>query len=236
MLQDAAMTTDPLETGPHRQQAVREMFDRIAPRYARMNSLMTFGLDRRWRRQAVTELQADPGSLVVDVACGPGELCRELERVGHRAIGFDISEGMLRASAGGTLRVLGDALRLPLRDGSADGATCGFGLRNVSDLDALFAELGRVLRPGGRIAVLEVSEPTRQPAHFVHQVYFRHVVPFVGGLLSDRLAYSYLPESSALLPPDEALERMVRASGFDTFHREKLGLGATQLITATRRG
>jgi demethylmenaquinone methyltransferase / 2-methoxy-6-polyprenyl-1,4-benzoquinol methylase len=229
------MPADPLAAGPERPQAVREMFDRIAPRYRRMNRIMTLGLDGRWRAAAVRALQMPPGSLVVDIGCGPGELCQELERHGHRAIGFDLSEGMLRAASGRPVRVLADGLRLPLPDASADGATCGFVLRNVADPAALFKEVGRVLRNGARVALLEVAAPTWQPAHALHRLYFHGVVPVMGAVLSDRRAYRYLPASSALLPTDDALAQMAEAAGFQDYRRRHMGLGAVQLVTATRR-
>lgn len=228
------MAANPLEAGPGRQRAVREMFDRIAPRYHLMNSLLTFGLDRRWRGRAVAALDLPAGSLVVDVGCGPGELCEALARRGHRAVGADLSEGMLRAAVGTPLRVLADGLRLPLADGAVDGVTCGFALRNVPDPAALLAELARVLRPGGRLALLEVAEPSWAPARAVHRGYFHHVVPWVGGLLSDRQAYRYLPASSALLPSPAALADMAGRAGLGAFRRQLLGLGAAQLVTATK--
>lgn len=230
------MPANPLQAGPDRQQAVRQMFDRIAPRYGRMNSLMTFGLDRRWRRWAVAALGLAPGALVVDVGCGPGELCQELALQGYRAVGFDLSEGMLRAAAHDQALVLADGLRLPLANGSVDGVTCGFALRNVTDPALLFSELGRVLTGGGRLSLLEVAEPMWGPARAVHRAYFRRIVPWVGGLLSDRQAYRYLPESVALLPSTAELSQMTQAAGFVAFRRRLLSFGAAQVITATKKG
>lgn len=228
------MPADPLAPGPDRAQAVRQMFDRIAPRYELTNRLLTFGLDRGWRRQAVRSLGLPPGSAVADVGCGTGDLCRELERSGHRPVGFDLSEGMLRAGARGLPVVLADGLRLPVGDGAVDGVTCGFALRNVVDPQGLLGELARVLRPGGRLALLEVAEPAWPPARAVHRLYFHRVVPVVGGALSDREAYRYLPASSGLLPEPARLEAMASAAGFSSFRRRLLGLGAAQLISASR--
>jgi demethylmenaquinone methyltransferase / 2-methoxy-6-polyprenyl-1,4-benzoquinol methylase len=225
---------DPLQIGPERRRAVREMFDRIAPRYGRLNSLMTFGLDRRWRTRTVAALALTKDSLVIDVGCGPGELCLELDRRGYRAIGFDLSEGMLRAAVGNPVRAQADGLRLPLADGVADGVTCGFALRNVADQAALFAEIARVLRVGGRLALLEVAEPEWEPAHTVHEIYFRHLVPWLGALLSDREAYSYLPASTALLPSPSTLRSLAESAGLGGWHRQMLSFGAAQLVTATR--
>jgi len=230
------MPANPLEAGPGRQRAVREMFDRIAPRYHRTNSVLTFGLDRRWRRRAVASLGLPGGSVVVDVGCSPGELCLELAHHGHRAIGVDLSEGMLRAAVGEPVRVLADGLALPVGDGAVDGVTCGFALRNVVDPALLFAELGRVLRPGGRLALLEVAEPAWAPARAVHRGYFHHVVPWIGGLLSDRQAYRYLPASSVLLPSPAGMSALAGRAGLGSVRRRLLAFGAAQLLTATKAG
>jgi demethylmenaquinone methyltransferase / 2-methoxy-6-polyprenyl-1,4-benzoquinol methylase len=149
-----------LPTGEAKVRAVRGMFDAIAPRYDLVNRVMTFGLDRGWRRRAVRSLALAPGSVVVDLAAGTGDLCRDLQAAGHRPVGVDLSWGMLAAARTSAPLVQADVLRLPVPDGRADGATCGFALRNFVDLDAFLAELARVVRPGGRVAVLEVAEPS----------------------------------------------------------------------------
>ena len=130
--------------------------------------------------------------------------------------------------------VQADVLRLPMPDASVDGMICGFAMRNFVDLPAFFGELGRVTRPGGRIAVVDASEPENRFARVGHGFYFGKVVPFVGGLLSDKSAYSYLPASLAYLPPTPELMEIVRAAGFADAQRDELTLGAAQLITATR--
>ena len=145
--------------GPGRERAVERMFDRAARRYDLLNRLLTFGLDRRWRRRSVGSLGLPPTSLVADLACGTGDFCGELEKAGHRAVGVDFSAGMLRHASTAAPLVRADVLRLPLVDGSVDGAVSGFALRNLSDLGAFYLELGRIVRPGGRIALLEVAEP-----------------------------------------------------------------------------
>jgi demethylmenaquinone methyltransferase/2-methoxy-6-polyprenyl-1,4-benzoquinol methylase len=210
------------------------MFDAIAPRYDLVNRVMTFGMDTGWRRRTVDTLALPEGSLVLDVACGTGDLCRELRKSHLRAIGFDMSEGMLAAARTTAPLVLGDALNLPVADGAADGITCGFALRNVENLGKLFDEFARVTRPGGRISLLEVAEPQARILKIGHRMYFHHVVPAIGGLISDRSAYSYLPRSTAYLPGPREMLRMVEAAGFNQVNRELLGLGAAQLISGTR--
>jgi demethylmenaquinone methyltransferase/2-methoxy-6-polyprenyl-1,4-benzoquinol methylase len=142
---------------------------------------------------------------------------------------------MLRAARTDVPLVEADVLRLPVRDGSADGATCGFALRNVVSLEDLFAELARVVRPRGRISLLETAEPARRVLRLGHRVYFRAVVPAVGGLLSNRAAYSYLPRSTAYLPPSDELLSMLRRAGFPDARRLPLSGGITQLLVATHR-
>jgi demethylmenaquinone methyltransferase / 2-methoxy-6-polyprenyl-1,4-benzoquinol methylase len=223
-----------LPQGEDKARAIRRLFDTISPRYDLVNRVMTFGMDRGWRRRTVRELALPAGSLVLDLACGTGDLCRELAAAGHRVVGFDFSHGMLRVARTVAPLVEADILRLPARDGSADGATCGFALRNVVSLADLFAELARVVRPGGRISLLETAEPEGGLLRLGHRVYFRGVVPAIGGLLSNREAYSYLPRSTAYLPHPLELLSMLRAAGFADASRVPLSGGVTQLLVATR--
>ena len=224
-----------LPEGEEKARLVRRLFDTIGPRYDLVNRVMTFGLDVGWRRRTVRELALPPGSLVTDLACGTGDLCREVGAAGLRPVGFDFSHGMLTAARTDAPLVEADILRLPLPGGGVDGATCGFALRNVVSLDELFRELARVVRPGGRIALLETSEPENRVLRFGHRIYFRRVVPLIGGLLSDRRAYAYLPRSTAYLPPVEEMLGMLRAAGFSDAKRIPLSGGITQLLVATRR-
>jgi len=223
-----------LPTGEDKVRAVRAMFDAIAPRYDLLNRILTFGMDVGWRRTTVRQLGLEPGSLVLDLACGTGDLCRDLAAAGLRAVGFDLSAGMLAAARTDAPLVLADVLTLPVAAASADGVTCGFALRNVADLGAFFTELGRVVRRGGRIGLLEVAEPRWRPARAVHGFYFRRVVPVVGGILSDRAAYRYLPASTAYLPEPDEMLAMLGAAGFPDSRRRLLGMGAAQLIVGTR--
>jgi demethylmenaquinone methyltransferase/2-methoxy-6-polyprenyl-1,4-benzoquinol methylase len=223
-----------LPEGEEKARAVRGLFDAISPRYDLVNRLMTFRMDVGWRRRAIRELHLPTGSRVLDLACGTGDFCRELERAGHLATGFDFAFGMLANARTDTPLVQADVLRLPVRDASTDGVTCGFALRNVVSLERLFAELRRVVRPGGAIALLETSRPDNPVLRAGHAVYFEKVVPLVGGLLSDRDAYSYLPRSMAYLPPPEELLGSLRRSGFPSARRLQLSGGITQLLVGTR--
>ena len=226
--------TQPLPEGEAKATAMRSMFDAIAPRYDLVNRIMTFRLDVRWRRRTVRRLDLPNGSVVLDLACGTGDLCRDLERAGLAPIGMDLSWGMLAAARTSAPLVHGDALRLPVPDGAADGVTCGFALRNLTGLEPFFAELARALRPGGRIAILEVDSPSNPLLRLGHGLYFGRVVPFIGGLLSDRDAYRYLPRSVAYLPSEKDLLATIASAGFVDVAKERCSGGIAQLLTATR--
>lgn len=223
-----------LPRGDEKKAAVREMFDTIAPRYDLVNRIMTFRLDTRWRRRAVRDLNLEPGSTVLDLASGTGDLCIDLRGSGLQPISVDLSFGMLAADRSGAPRVQGDILRLPVPDGAVDGVTCGFALRNLTELDTFFEELARVVRPGGRIALLDVGVPSNPLIRWGNNIYFGRMVPIIGGLLSDRGAYRYLPRSVAYLPSPDSMVRSLHRAGFtDATHRELSG-GLTQLLTGTR--
>lgn len=224
-----------MSDGTDRAGVVRAMFDRIAGRYDVLNRLLTLGMDVGWRRRAVEALDLPSGARVLDLACGTGDLCRALERAGYRAVGFDFSEGMLLASRTDAPMVRADVLALPVADGVADGVTVGFALRNVVDLRRFFGEAGRVLRPGGRFAIVEVSRPDGALMRWGHRVYMGRVVPWIGGLLSDREAYDYLPRSYAYLPSPGELAAMLRRAGFGHVRRRQVSGGIAQLVVATRR-
>lgn len=223
-----------LPDAAHKAVTVEAMFNRIAPRYDALNRLFTFGLDVGWRRRTVAELRLPRGAHVVDLACGTGDLCNELARAGLRPLGVDFAAGMLQRAHTPAPLLRADITRLPLRAASFDGATCGFALRNVTDIGACFAETARVLRPGGRAAFLEVASPRNAIVRAAHALYFHRVVPWVGARLSDGAAYRYLPASAAYLPDPEELRRLLVASGFTDVRRIALGGGAAQLLTGTR--
>lgn len=213
---------------------MRVMFDTIAPRYDMVNRIMTFRMDVRWRRRTVRDLDLPVGSLVLDLACGTGDLCTELVRSGHRPVGVDLSFGMLAAARTSAPLVHADVLRLPVPDGSIDGVTCGFALRNLAELPAFFDELARAVRPGGRIALLEVAEPPNPVLRAGHAVYFGRVVPKIGGLLSDPAAYRYLPRSVSYLPTGDRMLEMLQDAGFVDARHDLLSVGIARLVTATR--
>jgi demethylmenaquinone methyltransferase/2-methoxy-6-polyprenyl-1,4-benzoquinol methylase len=210
------------------------MFDAIAPRYDLVNRIMTFRLDTRWRRKAVRLLNLPQGSIVLDLASGTGDLCVDLQRVGIRPLSMDLSFGMLAADRSGSPRSQADILNLPIGDQSVDGATCGFALRNLVDLPAFFNELGRVVRPGGRIALLDVGIPHNRFIRFGNGIYFGKIVPKIGGWLSDPAAYRYLPKSVAYLPPRDEMLRALQAAGFSNASHHQLSGGITQLMLGTR--
>ena len=234
MTRRAAQPDEALPQGEAKVRAVRDMFDAIAPRYDLVNRVMTFRMDVGWRRTSVAALGLAPGDRVVDVAAGTGDLCRELERAGLRAVGVDLSWGMLGHASTRAPLVQADALRLPFPAASMEGLTCGFALRNLVDLPSFFAEAARVVAPGGRIALLEVAEPANPVLRWGHGVYFGQVVPRIGGLLSDPAAYRYLPRSVAYLPPTPELLAQIGRAGFAAVRRRTLSGGIAQLLTATR--
>jgi demethylmenaquinone methyltransferase/2-methoxy-6-polyprenyl-1,4-benzoquinol methylase len=203
------------ETGRLAPDAVRRMFDRIAPVYDAMNRVMTVGLDRRWRRLAATGV-VRPGDRVLDACCGTGDLAIAVERAGGRVTGLDFSPRMLeraRRKSASIEWIEGDLLALPFEDGSFDAATVGFGVRNVDDLERALRELRRVLRLGGRLAVLEITTP-RGPLRLFYKLGFDGIVPLVGKLLPGGAAYAYLPASVRRFPGPGDLAALMERTGF----------------------
>jgi demethylmenaquinone methyltransferase/2-methoxy-6-polyprenyl-1,4-benzoquinol methylase len=214
---------------------VRRMFDRISPRYDLVNRLISLGMDVRWRRRTVAALGLPAGSLVADLACGTADLCREVNRCGCRAVGFDFSQGMLAKAKTQAPLVLADIQQLPVPDEIFDGVVCGFALRNVSELPRFFEEVARVLSPGGRFSFLEVDRPGSKLLQVGHRIWFDKAVPAIGGLLSDGGAYRYLPSSFSYLPSPEEMSRLLGAAGFADLGRESLAGGAAQILTGAKR-
>lgn len=223
------------ESGTLAPDAVRGMFDGIARVYDPMNRLMTAGLDQRWRRLAVSEI-VWPGDRVLDVCCGTGDLAVAAERRGGRVVGLDFSERMLeraRRKSGTIEWVRGDALALPFADGEFDAATVGFGVRNLADLEGGLRELRRVLRPGGRVAVLEITRPSGALRPFF-RLWFDVLVPTAGRVLPGGKAYTYLPASVRRFPGPEDLSGLLRRADFDDVRYRLLGGGIVALHVGGR--
>ena len=205
-----------VETGRLAPDAVRSMFDRISPVYDAMNRTMTMGLDQRWR-QATVNAVVQPGDRVLDSCCGTGDLTIAAARAGGRVTGVDFAERMLeraRLKAPELEWVQGDALALPFPDGSFDAATVGFGVRNLDDLERGLAELRRVLRAGGRVAILEITRPSGLLAPF-YRLWFDGLVPLLGKVLPGGSAYTYLPASVRRFPGPDELAGLLREAGFE---------------------
>ncbi|MFL5952229.1 MAG: bifunctional demethylmenaquinone methyltransferase/2-methoxy-6-polyprenyl-1,4-benzoquinol methylase UbiE [Gaiellaceae bacterium] len=214
-------------------EGVRAMFDRIAPVYDAMNRTMTAGLDRRWRR-ITAEAVVRPGNEVLDACCGTGDLAVADARVGGRVTGVDFSERMLeraRRKAPSLKWVAGDLLELPFATASFDAATVGFGVRNVDDVERALHELRRVLRAGGRLAILEITQPRGALAPFF-RIWFDAVVPRLGKLVPGGSAYTYLPASVQRFPGPEELAALIAASGFRSVGYRTFAGGIVALHTA----
>ena len=204
-----------VETGRLPADGVRRMFDRIAPVYDAMNRFMTAGLDRRWRQATVNEV-VHRGDRVLDACCGTGDLALAARSRGAVVVGLDFSERMLdraRSKSREVEWIRGDMLALPFGDGSFDAVTVGFGVRNVEDLGAGLRELRRVLRPGGRIGILEITRP-RGPLAPFYRLWFDRVVPVLGRALPGGSAYTYLPASVRRFPGPEDLASQLASAGF----------------------
>jgi demethylmenaquinone methyltransferase/2-methoxy-6-polyprenyl-1,4-benzoquinol methylase len=231
------MALEQLPEGAEKYRAVREMFDKIAPRYDLMNRLISLGLDQRWRRDALEIIGVGTGDLVIDLACGTGDLAEQARARGARVVGVDFAGEMLRGARARGIDagfVRADGAALPMADGSASVVTCGFALRNFVSLPEIFSELARVLDSGGRIALIEVDRPRSGLVRGAHSIYFDRLVPLLGGMVSDRAAYRYLPESTAYLPPAEELLAMLAKAGFRSIEKRSLMLGAAQILTASK--
>lgn len=219
------------DTRPDDPASIRRMFERLAPDYDRINVLITLGLARGWRRAMVRAAGVGAGDRVVDVCTGTGRALEEARRaVGPSglAVGIDFTPGMLGRAEGA--RVLGDALHLPFRDGTFDAAVSAFALRDVSDQRGMAAEMVRVTRPGGGIALLEVGGPRRQPLRLGFGIWFRHVVPRAGTLFGQAPSHRFLARSLAYLPEPETLCRVVGGAGVVDVRWRDLALGAARLF------
>jgi len=222
------------------------MFDRIASHYDAMNSLMTAGLHHRWRARAADRTGLGPGDAALDVCCGTGDLALELaRRVGPEGsvIGCDFSEPMLdlarekgRQRGAGAVRFeWADALELPYDEGRFDAVTVGFGVRHLADLDRGLREMARVLAPGGRLVILEITQPHRPPLSTFYSLWFDRIVPVLGTVAGDRDAYSYLPESVRSFPAPRELAAKMDAAGFESISYTVLAGGIIAIHGGVRR-
>ena len=223
---------------------VGAMFDAVAPRYDLLNRVLSFGVDRRWRVGAVRDLELRPGDRLVDICGGTGDLTREAERQvpGVKAVNVDLSRAMLAghrrraAREGGEAAcIAGDAMRLPLRTGSAAGAIIGFGIRNVPDRLAALREIHRVLAPGGRLVVLEFGLPPRRMIRGPYLIYLKHVLPRMAAALSpEPTAYRYLGDSILAFPPPAEFGRLLAQAGFASVSWRTLSMGVAVRYLAQR--
>lgn len=240
-----ARTGTPLPGGEERARLVREMFDRIAGRYELLNNLMTAGVHNVWNRTVVAATGVGPGDRVLDLACGTGRLSRDLaRRVGPSGyvLGVDFSEGMLEGARSRPLPNveyrLGDATGLEgIEWGTFDAATIAYGARNIPDLDALFANMARAVRPGGRVVCLEIARPEGRVSGAFYGLWFDRIVPWMGGKVSgDPEAYSYLPESVKAFVAPDALADIMRRNGLQDVTWRSLAFGIVTLHEGTRHG
>jgi demethylmenaquinone methyltransferase/2-methoxy-6-polyprenyl-1,4-benzoquinol methylase len=234
------------EGGATKRAYVRRMFSQIAPRYDLLNHLLSFNIDKAWRRTALGSLgwERSPSGTYLDLCAGTLDVAAALARrpgFSGRVIGADFAEPMLRAGVGKSPArtvspVVADALDLPLGNDSLDGAIVAFGIRNVADLDAGLAEVARVLRSGARFVVLEFTTPRSAVVRAGYHAYFHHILPLLGGLISGhRTAYAYLPRSVANFPIEEEFATRIRGAGFADVQWRTLTLGVAAIHVATKR-
>jgi demethylmenaquinone methyltransferase/2-methoxy-6-polyprenyl-1,4-benzoquinol methylase len=222
------------------------MFDAIAPRYDLLNHVLSAGLDKRWRNQAIDALALSPGARVLDLCTGTADLAvAAVARIRNASVvGVDFSSEMLRlglvkvreGQLGQSIRLVrGDASRLPIADASCDAVTIGFGIRNVAEPDKALAEIARVLRPGGRLAILEFGQPRIPGIRTLYAWYFRYLLPLIGRMVSKHdSAYSYLPASVGTFPPPAEFCRRIAATDFSQVQAVPLTFGIVYLYTGTK--
>jgi demethylmenaquinone methyltransferase/2-methoxy-6-polyprenyl-1,4-benzoquinol methylase len=224
---------------------VNRMFDRVAGRYDALNSLMTAGLHHRWRERAAAQTRLRPGDSALDVCCGTGDLALELSKLvtpGGHVVGCDFSEPMLdlarekTAERGidGVRFEWADALELPYDGERFDAVTVGFGVRNLADLDRGLREMARVLKPGGRLVILEITQPTRPPLSLFFSLWFDRIVPLLGSFSSNPEAYAYLPESVRSFPSPRGLAEKMEGAGFGGIRYTVLAGGIIAIHSGVR--
>lgn len=236
----------PYEQRGSKREQVEQMFDAIAPAYDFMNHAMTLGIDRLWRRRAVNRLKEVRPEFILDLATGTGDFAIKLCRTLHprRVLGIDLSQGMLdvateKAKRHGLHNVItfkqADCLDLPVDDNSADAVTIAFGVRNFEDIARGYREMYRVLKPGGRLSVLELSVPTNSVIRWFYNLYTLHIIPFFGAMKSgDKEAYRYLPRSIAAVPQGHDMLALMRAAGFGSCRFSRMTFGTCTLYEATK--
>ena len=242
-----AFTEDPAliaTDGAAKRRFVRGMFSAIAPRYDLLNHLLSFNIDRGWRRRAIAALDWEraPEATYLDLCAGTLDVAATLARQNGfrgRVLGADFAEPMLREGAGkitsAVSPVVADALELPLAAGSAAGAIVAFGIRNVSGLDAALREVHRVLAPAARFVILEFTTPRNRVVRSLYQFYFHRMLPLIGGAISGHgAAYRYLPASVAQFPPEEQLATRLRTAGFTRVQWEPLSFGIAAIHVGTK--
>ena len=228
-----------------KKEKVQEMFNGIAPKYDLLNHLLSMGIDKSWRRKAMRELEGGRRGTVLDIACGTGDFSIEALRHGvERVVGADISENMLavareKAREKGLEDRLefryGDSENLDFEDGTFDAVTGAFGVRNFEHLERGLAEMCRVLRPGGKVVVLEFSTPERFPMKQLYRFYFKQILPRVGGFVSgDRKAYEYLPASVFAFPQGDRFLQIMRSCGYRNVAQRRLTFGIASLYTGEK--
>ncbi len=226
------------ETPEGRKRSIREMFDAIVPTYDLLNRLLSLGIDSGWRRALVRAVGAAPGKLAIDLCCGTGDVSRLLRRKGMRTLSLDFSGEMLRrGAASGALPgpVLGDACLLPFAPDTFDAATVAFGIRNIPDLDRFMAEVHRVLRPGGTLAILELTRPERRPVRAVYSLYLGRILPAIGGMVSGKpQAYRYLSGTIASFLEPDTVRGMLEKHGFTGVSFSPVTLGVAAIMTCRK--
>jgi demethylmenaquinone methyltransferase/2-methoxy-6-polyprenyl-1,4-benzoquinol methylase len=216
---------------------VREMFDRIAPRYDALNRLISLSLDQRWRRLALQDAEVGTGDQVIDLACGTGDLSALAVEMGAQVVGVDFSGRMLAGARQRQITadwIQADASLLPFPSAWATVVVSGFALRNFVSIPVVFAESARVLKVGGRLVLIEVDTPHNPFVRTGHALYFNRIVPLLGALLSDAKAYAYLPRSVSYLPNSQELQNMIEVAGFGQVRKQRLFGGVAQIVSAVR--
>lgn len=227
-----------------KKEKIEAMFNDIAPTYDKLNHILSLNIDRLWRKKAVKRLTESGPQRVLDLACGTGDSSFALAEAGvPTVLGLDLSEGMLAVAREKAARLgfenvsfqLEDALTMPFEDESIDAVMIAFGIRNFEDREGCLKEIRRVLRPGGRLVIVELSVPSFAPARFVYKLYFLHILPFIGKLLSgNKAAYLYLPHSVLRFPKPEEFSSTIRGCGFRSVTHKALSLGLCRIFEAAK--